>query len=240
MKKLLNVLAALLMVAGFTLSAQKGFSYAFNPWTTMTGDKVFVINPFVKAVNFDAKFNAIDPVLLYGFSPTMDIIVNPGSFTMTDGTTDYATSWILPRYDLGSNNILGLQIGYDKTGYMVLAESLFITPQYNFVFENDSFAFELNLGIAMPFEDMGSSIGYAILAPVYKILPGQLHVYLELDPFFPMAEGVEFNMNMLPGIWMGFSEGKYQVSLAAFINNVTEANGGAMSYGVGLWAWFAF
>jgi hypothetical protein len=182
----------------------------------MTGDGVLSINPSVWAASFSPAYIGGDLIAGYGFSANADMTVDFADATFTPGS--YNFSWIMPRYDLGGNNIIALQAG-----------QYFISPQYHFFRENDSWALEANVLAVFTYTNLNNPVFGAYLAPVYKIVKDVFYVYLEFDPFYTTGSS-DFTLAVLPGVWYSFGDAG-QFSLAATFGNVT----GKFSPGAALW-----
>jgi hypothetical protein len=193
-----------------------GFSYAYNPINGMTGDGVLAINPFVWAPSFNPAALGSDLDVEYGFSANVDLFVDFADVNYLPSTA-YNFSWAMLRYDFGGNNIIALQ-----------SSQYFISPQYHFFWENDSWALEANVLADIFYTNLKTPVFGAYLAPVYKIVKDKFSVFLEFDPFYTVGSG--FSLAVLPGIWVGFGDAG-QLSIAAELNNVT----GTLSPGAALW-----
>jgi hypothetical protein len=241
MKNMFRLAVAIALLAATLPSS--GSAYSFSAWGTMTGAKTLAVNPFLySAVGpFDAT---LDLVAGYGITDKIDVFANiAGVYYDGYGKTSVYGSWIMPRYDLGGNNVVALMAVAD---YGEGADPSFrIWPQYHFFWENDTFAAEINAGVDIPVAAPVESSVSVYLAPVWKIKDGTFHAYCELDPSYTSA-GAEkgFDLAVLPGLWFGFGEeALHQFSLAASISgwwNDGDIAKGRPSYGVNLWYWTTF
>jgi hypothetical protein len=227
MKKIIIPVLALLLSFASVRGVQ---AYSYTAWGTMTGAKTLALNPFFYGpLEGDFALNA-DLAILYGFTPTFDIIANLASLTVTPDF-GYAGSYIMPRIDLGKNNIIGVQLGMDSS-----FAPYNVVPQYHFFIENGKAAFELNVSANIPFSAPDSTILGAVVAPVYKFVPGKFHAFVEIDPSYTL--GGSFALNVVPGIWLGLAEGKHQFCLSAPLTGVTSSDGMGVTFGA--WYWTTF
>lgn len=198
-----------------------GRSYAYNPATEMPGEGELVLDPMFWAPSFNPAVAGIDFLTVYGVSGRIDLTVDFANVTAVPGFS-YNYSWAMARYDFGGNNIAALEAG-----------QYFISPQYHYFWENDSWAFEVNLLSIFTYTNFNGPAAGAYLAPAYKILPDRFLVYLEFDPFYTAGPGNGsngFTLAVLPGIWYSFGDAG-QVSLAVMLGDVT----GKFTPGAALW-----
>ena len=240
MKKALTIIAILFLMAGFSAQAR---AYSFSAYGSMTGAKTLAVNPFLYGAigPFDAR---LDLVAGYGISDRFDCFANiAGLFYDGFGGFNYAGSWVMPRFDLGANNILALMAGeeYDPvTG----AAGFYLYPQYHFFWENTRTAFEINGGVSIPLDAPETATAYLYFAPVLKIVDGTFHVFCELDSYY-VAAGEEkgFNLAVMPGVWFGFGEeALHQFSVGLSISDWWNGGklDGAPSLSWNIWYWTTF
>jgi hypothetical protein len=197
----------------------------------MTGEKTLALNPFLYGPITDELGLNVDAVFLYGFTPKMDMIANLSSLSVIP-EFGYGGSWIMPRVDLGKNNILGFQVGMIGRG-----DGYYAVPQYHFFIENSKFAFEFNVGANFNFEALNMPSIYGIVAPVYKIFEGILHLYVEVDPSFIAGVSDSFGLTVVPGLWLGLAGGKHQFSAGIPLGGITSD---AMTTSFACWYWTTF
>lgn len=197
-------------------------AYAYDPWTSSTGEKVLAINPFFYTTSLNPFGLNADLIASYGITANLDVFVNFADLGLAPSFT-YNFSWAMIRYDLGGNNILALQ-----------ASQYLISPQYHFFWENDLFAAEVNVYANFTYTNFGSPTIGAYLAPIVKVIKDVLYFYAEVDPYYQI--GGSFGLNIVPGVWLGL--GNYgQISLGFSINSVTS---GSLSYGINTWYFIPF
>ena len=218
----------------FALTAVSGLqAYSYNAWGTMTGARTLAVNPFFWGSLKGGAGLTVDAVLLYGFTPRFDVIADIAEVNIAP-TAGYALSYLMPRFDLGKNNILALQL----TAANSSPASFSITPQYHFFAENGRLAIEFNAGLTIPFSDLDGSSLYAVIAPVLKIAPGSLHLFLEVDPSYSAFDGSGASaLNLVPGVWIGLAGGRHQFSFGVPLGGVTS---GSVGVGYALWYWTTF
>lgn len=221
MKVLKRIFVVVFVFVGILFQVQKGFSYAYNPWTTMTGEGIIAVNPFVFAPTLSPFSLGADLVMGYGILGNLDVFVNFADVSILPEFT-YNFSWGMVRFDLGGNNIIALQ-----------ASQYSIAPQYHFFWENDIFAAEANVYASFAYADFSTPVIGAYLAPVLKIVKDTLGLYVEVDPCFTVGSG--FALNFVPGIWLGLG-GAGQLSLAVNLGDVLTE----VSPSIGLWYWLTF
>ncbi|MBL8992558.1 MAG: hypothetical protein JNM63_04410 [Spirochaetia bacterium] len=216
------------MAFGLFLSQGKVHGYAFNPWTTITGDKTFAINPFFyTTVGSNSVVYSMDMLFQTGLSSNVDVFFNVATLGLTAstsngaaGTPSYAGTWIMPRIDIGSGIVLGLNLGYAGTS----GSYAYVQPEFHGFWETDIFAFEAT--VKYQFGALPNLIGTpaslqmtgsAFLAPVLKIAKDIFHIYLEIDPtiVIPTAKGSSTSFSLLfePGLWFKLG-GSHQISIA--------------------------
>jgi hypothetical protein len=225
--------SSLLLLATLAFHPGSIHGYAFNPWTTMTGEKKLAVNPFLYTSFPKGSFGlASDFVFTYGFSDKFDIFLNAASLIYAPGFA-YAGSWIMPRVDLGKNNIIAVKVGYDGA-------SAYAGPEYHFFKENEKFAFEANAYGKFVFSDPFSYTVGAFLAPVLKLAGGKFNIYCEVDPAYSGISGAgAFSLGIVPGICLNLKEGTHQISIA--YTGLAFAKGGSIgTAGIGLWYWHPF
>ncbi len=202
------------------------FAYSFNPFGTSTGEKVLAINPFFYFNPLSPLAISEDTVLAYGLTSNMDIYVDIFSFALAP-TTGYSGSWIMPRYDLGGNNIIAAQVFFGT------AAGVTISPQYHFFYEDPLLGFEANLNLYLPLSNLSNPTIALFAAPVYKVVKDVVHLYVEIDPSYTV--GGNFGLNVVPGAWLGLPGTPFQISLAVPLTGVT---GSAMTVGFTGWLWY--
>jgi len=242
MRKTKTLILVAVLCAGLSVPSICS-GYSFNLWGSMTGAKTLALNPFLYGAigPFDAT---LDLVAGYGVSDRLDVYADlAGLYYDGFGALSYSGSWVMPRFDLGANNILALSVGesFDSsTG----AASFYLWPQYHFFWENDKFALEFNGGVNIPLDAPETSSALLFFAPVYKILDGTFHVFCEIDPSY-IASGVDkgFDLTLLPGFWFGFGEeALHQFSIGVSVGgwwNDGKLNG-RPSYTWNIWYWTTF
>ncbi|MBI4979714.1 MAG: hypothetical protein HZC28_19710 [Spirochaetes bacterium] len=220
--------------------------YAYNPWTTMSGAKNAVINPFVYTTSLNPFGMSIDVLGWYGFTPNFDIAVNAATLSFSSSGFSYGGSWVMPRYDFGNNNIAALQLKMTPSGSLMLYD---VVPQYQFFWENDVLATELNAYVDVSFvyanTSFSSSVGtkaglYA--APVFKLFKS-LYLFCEIDPAYTFGIASAFDLAIVPGITILLNEGKHQICVGVPLGNVLHVAGGSTTVsvtpGIAVWYWTA-
>jgi hypothetical protein len=230
MKKIILTALGLLIA----LTAGNGLqAYSYNAWGTMTGARTLAVNPFFWGPLKGGAGLTVDAVLLYGVTPRVDLIADIAEVSIAP-TAGYALSYLMPRFDLGKNNILALQLTMANSS----PASFSVTPQYHFFAENDRLALEFNAGLTIPVSDPAASSVYAVIAPVLKIVPGTLHLFLEVDPSYNAFDGSGSSaLNLVPGVWLGLAGGKHQFSFGVPLSDATSGSAGV---GYALWYWTTF
>jgi hypothetical protein len=220
-------------------SASSVFAYSFSAMNGMTGAKTFVINPCFTDPITPSFQSSLDPVIGYGFSDIFDVYADPVGLILCPWS-GYSASWIMPRMDLGGNNIVALQIGLqsEERAEGGRNNSFTLTPQYHFFRENDRTALEANLLLGIPWDTPEAMTISVIFAPVYKIIKDHMHVFLEVDPEYTLAGDEKgFEMSLQPGLWFGFPDGMHQFCISASISDFIHNTPG---FGINLWYCFAF
>ncbi|MBI4977963.1 MAG: hypothetical protein HZC28_10785 [Spirochaetes bacterium] len=214
--------------------------YAYNPWTTMSGAGNAVVNPFIYTSSLNPFGMSVDVLGWYGFTPNFDIAVNAATLSFSSSGFSYGGSWVMPRYDFGNNNIAALQLKMTPSGTSMVFD---VVPQYQFFWENDALAAELNAYVDVSIA--GSSVGakaglYA--APVFKLFKS-LYLFCEIDPAYTFGSAPAFDLGIVPGITLLFNEGKHQICIGVPLGNVVHVAGGStavgVSPGVAVWYWTA-
>lgn len=245
MQTLRRIALSAALAFGLFLSQGKVHGYAFNPWTTITGDKTFAINPFFYTT-FGSNQTKLSTDLLFqtGLSEKVDIFVDVASVDLAtpssnvpSGAVTFTGAWVMPRIDIGSGIVLGLNLGYTPGGG-------FIQPEFHGFWEGDRFAFEATvkyqflISTGTPSLTMNPQV---FLAPVLKIVKDVLNFYVEVDPSFsiPTAKGSSFSgaLNFVPGFWIALGGGTHQLSVAFTGIGLTygTTTAFAVNPGVGLW-----
>ncbi|MDD5067107.1 MAG: hypothetical protein PHF84_08685 [bacterium] len=215
-------------------SSRSVYPYSYSAWGSMTGAKTFAVNPFFYG-GFDPEFSLTTELVVgYGFSEVFDIYADLATLDLTPDS-GYGGSWVMPRYDLGGNNILALQIGFYKEEGSTAS---YIVPQYHLYKDGEIFTWEINLGLNVPLDDAGSSLLYGVVAPVWKIVPNTLNLFLEIDPSYQMGDADDFILTLVPGLCLGFgNEGQHQFCLGFPVSDLTE-NEVSTTYAA--WFWTSF
>jgi hypothetical protein len=226
-------LASLVFAAvGLLLSARSAHSYSINAWGPMTGARTLALNPIFYGA-FDPFDFTTDIVVSYGVSDNIDVFVDVATLTITPDFS-YTGSWVMGRYDFGGSNIIAAQLGfYSYDG----STDPYLTPQYHFFREGDRFAWEINAGIEIPLTDAKNSSLFGIFAPVFKVIPDTLSVFVEVDPSYQFGDFEDFILSIVPGLCIGFAENKHQISVGLTIEDLTESEVG-FSYAA--WYWTSF
>jgi hypothetical protein len=223
-----NVLSILLTVVAVAPPA-KGWSFGFNPWTTMTGEKTLAINPFIYLPISPAVGLSTDLVAWYGFSPKVDIAINLSSITILSPAA-WGGFWVMPRYEFAPNNIVGLSLGYTGSAFLV-------KPEYDMVIypEKGILAFEGNLRVPITVgAPTGATLGLeAYLVPVLQFAKSKFAFFVEVNPMIKILPAVSFDLPINPGIWFAFDEAKHQFSLA-FTGIALSGGSFGVSPGLGL------
>lgn len=212
-----------LLGIALTLSGNMGHTYAYNLFTTSTGEGIFAVNPFVYAPTLSPFSLGTDPLIAYGITPSLDIFVDLANLSISPAFA-YNFSYGMIRYDFGGNNIIVLQ-----------ASQTFVSPQYHFFYENEMFAAEANIYATFNYSSFSTPLVGAYLAPVLKLVKDTFSFYVEIDPSYAVSTNSTFALNIVPGVWIGLG-GAGQLSIACLLNNVT----GTITPGVGVWYWLTF
>jgi hypothetical protein len=223
MKIILRLAVIALTFAGSMLMTQKAHSYAYNPWTGMTGEGILGVTPFVYAPTLNPFSLGADLYVNYGIFNNLDVFVDLAEVTIVP-KFGYVFSSGMIRYDLGGNNILALQ-----------ASQTFIAPQYHFFWENDMLALEANVYASFLYSSFGTPTIGAYLAPVWKIVKDFVYLYLEVDPAYTIKGS--FALNLVPGLWFGFGNAG-QVSIGVTLPNLTGGVG--LAPAINLWYYISF
>ncbi len=229
MKKIIIPMLALLLSLTMIHGAH---AYSYTAWGAMTGAKTLAINPFFYGPIKGGFGLNTDLVISYGFTSNFDVIADLASLSLYS-TSRYMGSYIMPRFDLGKNNILALQLNVVNTDPL----SYSVSPQYHFFYENDTLAFELNLGATVPFSTPDTSTLSGVVVPVYKIVKGAFHLFFEIDPSYTLGNSGTFNLNLVPGVCILLAGGKHQICLGVPLSGVTSSS---MGVGFGTWYWTTF
>jgi hypothetical protein len=222
-------LAASLAALGW----QGAFAYSFSAWTSMTGAKTFAVTPFFYIPVPGASGTSLDACVGYGITDRVDLFANPANLSLNP--FGYNGSWIMPRFAFDDNNVAALQMGYDGTDHWG-------GPHYHFFWENDKLALEAN---ALAIFNAGSfDAGYAFgcLAPVWKMIPGILHPYLEIDPTVRFDK--TYDVALAPGLWFGLPNTTHQISvsvpLSGLVDKIKGTAGAEIGVSIYAWYWYSF
>lgn len=227
-------------LAAVTLSlGPRLHAYAYSPWTTMTGEKTIAVNPFFYSTAFNPFTPTFDLVAWYGFAPNIDIAVNFATVGISGAGVSYGGSWIMPRIDLGGNNILAMQAGISSVSPTA---AFFLTPQYHFFWENDNFAFEANAYLKIPLPYTTLTVG-AYIAPVLKIVNKFFYLFCEVDPAFSPENGalpMSFGLGIVPGVTFLLADATHQICIGVPLGNVVSVSGSTVTAGVtpGISVWY--
>ena len=224
-----NLLAIVLTLAAVAVPA-KGWSYGYNPWTTMTGEKTLAINPFVYNTTTLSPFTlSADLIAWYGLSAKVDVAVN---FSTLNILTPFSWGgfWLMPRVEIAPNNILGLTVGY--TG-----SALALKPEYDLIIypEKGIFKFEANLRVPIT---VGAATGatldvQAVLVPILEFVKNKFAFFVEVNPYVNIVPTAALPVPINPGLWFGFADAKHQIMLA--LTGMSFAGGTfGVSPGIGL------
>lgn len=250
MQTLRRIALSAALAFGLFLSQGKVHGYAFNPWTTITGDKTFAINPFFYTTfGSNSTTYSMDMLFQTGLSSNVDIFVDVASLTFITGSASnglnandtFTGAWVMPRIDIGSGIVLGLNVGYTPLGG-------YLQPEFHGFWEGDRFAFEATVKYQFLFNAPATGTTTSLtmspqlfLAPVLKIVKDILNFYIEIDPSFsiPTAKGSSFSgaLNFVPGFWIALGGGSHQLSVAFTGIGLTygSTTAFAVNPGVGLW-----
>ncbi len=220
MKNCLAVSTFLIVLSALCCGINGGYSYAYNPSTEILDTGTFGITPYIFAPSFNPLNMGSDIELEYGIFSNADITVDAADLTFAPAFS-YNFSWVMLRYDFGFNNIAALE-----------ASQYLVSPQYHFFWENNKWAFELNILAEFTYTNFSAPVFGAYAAPVYKITK-DIFVYLELDPFYTVGQG--FSLAVLPGVWFWLGDFG-QISLAVTLSDVT----GTFTPGAALWYTLTF
>ena len=239
------LMCAVVLIAA---AAPKAFSYAYNPWTGSTGAMKLAVNPFFYSPTFSPFVPTFDLAAAYGVTANFDVIANFATLSFPATGFAYGGSWVMPRFDIGGNNIFALQIKYTPAG---AAFTFDIVPQYHFFWENDYFAAEANVYMDVPIASAAPNVPYvkfgAYLAPVVKVIKDLFYIYCEIDP--AVTSGIssavqsKFELVIVPGVTILLGGATHQLSIAVPLGNVmtvTYNTVGAVTPGLSIWYWTAF
>lgn len=236
-----RILAGTIMTG--LLLAGSASSYTYSAYTTMTGAKTFALNPFLYMEDFsDRTTSGADLVIACGILDNLDVYANLAGFYGLDAIPDadpYYSSWIMPRFDFGGNNIAALQMGItrDADG----KAQFYIGPQYHFYWENDLFALEAN---AMFYTKNNPTTANpwagATVGPVWKAIPDILFPYVEINPGYDFGDDSTdgtFDLAVAPGICIAIPHTPHQFSISFPISGMVA---GEATAGIAAWFWFGF
>ena len=227
------------MMLSLLIAASLSFPYSFSAWTSMTGANTFAVTPFfyfapVGSATEDLDINA-DAVIGYGFTDKIDMFVNLATFNLKSDPGAYSNTWIMPRYDLGKNNIVAAQIGLEQNANNDL--KVYGGPHYHFFWENDRCAMELNALALFHADSLIPTTASIYAAPVYKLLPNVLYPFFEVDPTYTFGSGGGLDFVLAPGIWIGIPNTPHQFSVSVPLSGIKDGN---ISAGIYAWYWASF
>lgn len=206
------------------------FPYSFSAYNGMTGEKTIGILPAVYIPVSPNTGIASDYIFAYGFTSNFDVYVNCASLVYAP-TFGYSGSWIMPRFDLGGNNIIGLQAFFDNTASGV---GIRLAPQYHLFIEGDLFVFEFNVYVTVPLSTPTNTSVALCIAPDFKVVKDLFHLFLEVDPSYTIGTG-RVALTVVPGMCFTFSGNAHQICVGVPIGDITS---GAVTVGINLWyAW---
>jgi len=197
-----------------------GFSYAYNPWTGMTGDGTLAVNPFVYTTGLSPLGLNSTLVANYGITSSIDVFAGADFTVVRNFSFNYG--FIMPRMDLGGNNIVALQIA-----------NTYVSPQYHYFFENDMMALEANAYVNIYYGALGNPDIGGYITGVYKLINNLVYVYLELDPKYTIGTG--FSLNVIPGLCLNMGNAGQVclgISLGGIYNGITP--------NINAWYWIPF
>jgi hypothetical protein len=230
---------ARMIALSLLIAVSLAFPYSFSAWTSMTGAKTFAITPFfyfapVGSATEDMDINA-DAVVGYGFTDKIDMFVNIATVNLKSDPGAYSTTWIMPRYDLGGNNIVAAQIGLEQDADNNL--QVYGGPHYHFFWENDRCAMEFNALALFHADSTAPTTASIYAAPVYKLLPNLLYPFVEVDPTYTFGDGGGLDFVLAPGLWIGIPGTPHQFSISVPISGIKD---GSVSTGIYAWYWVSF
>jgi hypothetical protein len=205
----------------------------------MTGAQTFTVTPFVyftpigsAGEDMDISLNA---VVGYGFTDRIDVFANLANLNLKSEPGAYGQSWVMPRYNLGKNNILALQVGVTQNANNDL--NAFGGPHYHFFWENNHWGAEFNAMAIFTMDTLASNSLYACAAPVYKLMPNILYPYVEFDPTYTLGDNGGFDFVIAPGLWFSIPDTPHQLSVSVPLSGIKDG-----SVGAGIYAryWFSF
>jgi len=180
----------------------------------MTGDGVVAFSPFVYAPTLSPLSLYSDMVVSYEITANIDLFVNFATIGFAPAF-GYSGSWIIPRIDLGANNIIAVQIGANPTNF---GSTFYVAPQYHFFWENDSFAIEANLIAKFVAASIANPSFTFYAAPSLKFAGGIVDVYCEVVPAYTV--GGAFSFTVVPGLYFNMEAGG-QLSLGVGLGDLT-------------------
>lgn len=202
------------------------FGYSFNAYNEMIGAGKLTVIPatyFSLTPSFEAS---AEFVIGYGITPAFDLFADIVTFTYAPELR-CSQVWIMPRFDLGWNNIAALQIMFENE---VPGFSVSIAPQYHFFYENDIVFIEFNAIVTVPVSAPADTVVEAIVAPGWKVSKNALHLFLELDPSYTF--GSRFEVTLLPGMCICFARNTHQICVGIPFSDITS---GTLNMGVSIW-----
>jgi hypothetical protein len=225
------------------LAAASVSAFTYSAYTTMTGAKTFAINPFLYLDDFsDRGTSGADLVIAYGILDNFDIYADLAGFYGLNGIPDvnpYYTSWVMPRFDFGNNNIAALQLGITLDADSKV--QFFIGPQYHFYWENDVFALEANAMFYTPNNPNSANMwAGATIGPVWKAIPDILFPFIEVNPSYDFGDDATdgaFDITVAPGICLALPNTTNQLSISFPVSGLVA---GEASAGIAAWYWISF
>jgi hypothetical protein len=226
-----NFMIAFFLVLLFIAFPALVYTWSFSAFTSMAGEGELGFLP-AAIVSLTPMFDASGEMIIsYGFTPNVDINIDPVIVGISPSLA-IESSWIMPRYDFGNNNIIGLQFMINYASPL----SYDIIPQYHYYLERDVFALEVNAAADVSLSSSPTRF-YGVFAPVWKAIPGNLYLFLETDPSYILGNYGGFALDVIPGLSFRVPGTQTYACVGLTFHSVTS---GSLNFGLSLWYAAAF
>lgn len=185
----------------FLSAASLSLPYSYSLFGPMTGERTLSIAPAIAVPVYPTPSVSCSLRAGYGMLRDLDIVGDIVTAGIYPGA--YIGSSVMPRFHFGGGHTAALALGVIDPGGGL---TFYCSPQYHWYGEGGPIALTVNASIDLYASRIGSPMIAVSVAPEFRIVKSNFHIFVELSPSYTVSASSPFSLSAAPGVWISIGD----------------------------------